>query len=291
MLSFSITNAVSTSEPDELVIEPGRSASNYWRDLWRYRDLFYILAWRDVAVRYKQTVAGAAWAIVQPFMTMVIMTVVFGKIAGLPSEAGAPYPIMVFAAVLPWQFFANALASASQSVVGNSNLISKVYFPRLIIPASPVLVSLVDFLVAGSILAAMMVWFQFWPTWRVLVIPGLIVLAAVAALGPALIIAALTVRYRDFRFIIPFVVQLGLYVSPVAYSSAVVRRKLGDTLFLLYSLNPMVGVIDGFRWALLSGEGTLYWPGVATSALLTASLGAAGLAYFRQTERRFADLV
>jgi lipopolysaccharide transport system permease protein len=276
---------------DELVIEPGRAFTNYWRDLWRYRELFYILAWRDVAVRYKQTVAGAAWAVVQPFMTMVIMTVVFGKIAGLPSEAGAPYPIMVFAAILPWQFFANALSSASQSVVSNANLVSKVYFPRLIIPASPVLVSLVDLLVAGSILVCMMLWFQFWPTWRVVVLPGLVVLAVAAALGPALIIAALTVRYRDFRFIIPFVVQLGLYVSPIAYSSSVVRQKFGDQLFMLYSLNPMVGVIDGFRWALLGGESTLFWPGVVTSVLLTALLLAIGLSYFRHTERQFADLI
>src|SRR5213592_2446082 len=236
---------------DELIIEPGRVFKNYWQDLWRYRELFYILSWRDVAVRYKQTVAGAAWAVVQPFMSMVIMTVIFGKIAGLPSEGGAPYPIMVFAAMLPWQFFANALSSASQSIVGNANLISKVYFPRLIISTSSVVVSFVDFLVAGSILVGM--------------IPGFVALAILAALGPGLIITALTVRYRDFRFIIPFIVQFGLYVSPVAYSSAVVREKFGEKLFLLYSLNPMVGVIDGFRWALLGGESTIWWPGFLTS--------------------------
>lgn len=276
---------------NELIIEPGRAIKNYWRDLWRYRELFYILSWRDVTVRYKQTVAGAAWAVVQPFITMIIMTVIFGTVAGLPSEGNAPYPIMVFAAILPWQFFANALSTASQSVVSNSNLISKVYFPRLIIPASPVLVSLVDLLVAGSILVGMMVWFQFWPTWRVVMIPGLVALAVVAALGPSLIVSALTVRYRDFRFIIPFVVQLGLYVSPVAYSSSVVRAKLGDQLFVLYSLNPMVAVIDGFRWALLGGASTLYVPGFVTSVLLTALLCVGGLSYFRHTERHFADLI
>lgn len=243
---------------DELVVEPGRAFKNYWRDLWRYRELFYILAWRDVAVRYKQTVAGAAWALVQPFMSMVIMTVIFGKIAGLPSEGGAPYAIMVFAAMLPWQFFSNALSSASQSIVSNANLISKVYFPRLIIPTSSVVVSFIDFLVAGSVLLGMMAWFQFWPTWRVVTLPLFVALAILAALGPGLIITALTVRYRDFRFIIPFIVQFGLYVSPVAYSTTVVREKLGETLFLFYSLNPMVGVIDGFRWALLGGESTLY---------------------------------
>jgi lipopolysaccharide transport system permease protein len=276
---------------DELVIEPGRSFRNYWRDLWRYRELFYILAWRDVAVRYKQTVAGAAWAVVQPLMSMVIMTVIFGKIAGLPSEGGAPYPIMVFAAMLPWQFFSNSLSSSSQSIVGNANLISKVYFPRLIIPTSSVVVSFIDFLVAGSVLLAMMLWFQFWPTWRVVALPLFVALAILAALGPGLIITALTVRYRDFRFIIPFIVQFGLYVSPVAYSSSVVRDKFGEQVFLLYSLNPLVGVIDGFRWALLGGESRLYWPGFLTSVLLTAVLCVLGLRYFRSTERKFADLI
>jgi lipopolysaccharide transport system permease protein len=276
---------------DELVIEPNSGFRNYWHDLWRYRELFYILAWRDVAVRYKQTVAGAAWAIVQPLMSMVIMTVIFGKIAGLPSEGGAPYPVMVFAAMLPWQFFSNSLSSASGSIVSNANLISKVYFPRLIIPTSSVVVSFVDFAVAGSVLFAMMGWFQFWPTWRVVTLPLFVVLAILAALGPGLIITALTVRYRDFRFIIPFIVQFGLYVSPVAYSSSVVREKLGEPLFMLYSLNPMVGVIDGFRWALLGGESTLYLPGFLTSVFLTSVLCFMGLRYFRSTERVFADLI
>ena len=276
---------------DELIIEPGRSFRHYWHDLWRYRELFYILAWRDVAVRYKQTVAGAAWAVVQPLMSMVIMTVIFGKIAGLPSEGGAPYPIMVFAAMLPWQFFSNSLSSSSQSIVGNANLISKVYFPRLIIPTSSVVVSFIDFLVAGSVLLAMMLWFQFWPTWRVVTLPLFVVLAILAALGPGLIITALMVRYRDFRMVLPFIVQFGLYVSPVAYSSSVVREKFGETVFLLYSLNPMVGVIDGFRWALLGGASNLYWPGFLVSALLTVVLCAIGLRYFRSTERAFADMI
>jgi homopolymeric O-antigen transport system permease protein len=276
---------------DELIIEPGRSFRHYWHDLWRYRELFYILAWRDVAVRYKQTVAGAAWAVVQPLMSMVIMTVIFGKIAGLPSEGGAPYPIMVFAAMLPWQFFSNSLSSSSQSIVGNANLISKVYFPRLIIPTSSVVVSFIDFLVAGSVLLAMMLWFQFWPTWRVVTLPLFVVLAILAALGPGLIITALMVRYRDFRMVLPFIVQFGLYVSPVAYSSSVVRQKFGEQVFLLYSLNPMVGVIDGFRWALLGGASALYWPGFLISALLTAVLCAIGLRYFRSTERAFADMI
>lgn len=276
---------------DDIVIEPGRAEKNYWRDLWQYRELFFILAWRDVAVRYKQTVAGAAWAIVQPVLSMIVMTVVFGHVAGLPSQAGAPYAVMVFAAMLPWQFFANALGSTSGSVVNNASLISKVYFPRMIIPASSIVVSLLDLLVASSILAGLMVWFQFWPSWRLLALPLFLVLAVVAALGPGLILTALTVRYRDFRFVIPFILHFGLYVSPVAYSTEVVRNKLGDELFLLYSANPMVGVIDGFRWAILGGETNLAWPGFPISVLLAVVLFLAGVWYFRKTERVFADVI
>ena len=275
----------------ELIIESGRTEKNYWRDLWRYRELFVILAWRDVTVRYKQTVAGAAWAVVQPLMSLAIMTVIFGRVAGLPSQSGAPYAVMVFAALLPWQFFANALSSSSQSVVNNAGLISKIYFPRLIIPTGSVVVSLVDFLVACSIMVGLMVWYQFWPTWRLLVLPGLVVFAILAAMGPGLILTALTVRYRDFRILIPFIVQFGLYVSPVAYSSAVIHQKLGDTWFLIYSLNPMVAVIDGFRWAILGGNDVIYWPGFVLAVALTALLFVAGIFYFRKTERVFADII
>lgn len=274
-----------------LILEPGRAEKNYWRDLFHYRELFLILAWRDVTVRYKQTAAGAAWALIQPLMSMVIMTVIFGKVAGLPSQAGAPYAIMVFAAMLPWQFFANALSLASQSVVNNANLISKIYFPRMIVPASSIVVSLVDFLVACSILAGLMSWYHFAPTWRLLVLPALVILAIAAAVGPGLIITALTVRYRDFRIIVPFVIQFGLYVCPVAYSTAVIRQKLGEKWFLIYSLNPMVGVIDGFRWAILGSSNDFYWPGFGLSVGLTAALVVVGIAYFRKTERAFADII
>jgi lipopolysaccharide transport system permease protein len=285
--------------PNKLILEPGRTAKNYWRDLFHYRELFLILAWRDVVVRYKQTSAGAAWALIQPLMSIVIMTVIFGKIAGLPSESGAPYAIMVCAATLPWQFFANALSLASQSVVNNANLISKIYFPRMIVPASSIVVSLVDFLVACSILAGLMVWYQFAPTWRLLVLPALVILAIAAALGPGLILTALTVRYRDFRMIIPFIVQFGLYVCPVAYSSSVIHDKLvkkmgedlGEKFFLLYSLNPMVGVIDGFRWAILGSSRAFYWPGFILSVGLTVVLLFIGVFYFRKTERAFADVI
>lgn len=275
----------------DICLEAGRTEKHYWLDLWRYRELFAILAWRDVAVRYKQTVIGAAWALIQPFLTMVIMTIVFGKLAGLPSQAGAPYAIMVFAAMLPWQFFANALGASSQSVVGNSNLISKIYFPRLIVPASSIVVSFVDFLISFSIMIAMMAWYQFWPTWRILTLPGFIVIAFAAALGPGLIMTALTVRFRDVRFIIPFIVQFGLYASPVAYSSELVRQKFGEGIFMLYSLNPMVGVIDGFRWAILGGESKIFLPGFCISIALVAILLVIGIWYFRKTERSFADVI
>ena len=275
----------------ELVLESGRAEKNYWRDLWRYRELFMMLAWRDVAVRYKQTVAGASWAVVQPLLNMIIMTVIFGKVAGLPSQGNSPYPIMVFAAMLPWQFFSNALSNSSQSVVNNASLISKIYFPRMIVPAGSIIVSLVDFLVACSILAGLMLWYHFWPTWRLMVLPLLMVLAVVAAMGPGLMLTALTVRYRDFRILIPFIVQFGMYASPVAYSSEVIRHKLGDTFFLFYSLNPMVAVIDGFRWAILGGNQTFYWPGFGLSLALTVVLLIAGIYYFRKTERVFADII
>jgi lipopolysaccharide transport system permease protein len=274
-----------------LWLEAGRTEKHYWKDLWRYRELFAILAWRDVAVRYKQTVAGAAWALIQPFLTMVVMTVVFGRVAGLPSEGAAPYAVLVFAGMLPWQFFANSLSASSQSLVGNANLISKVYFPRLIVPASAVVVSFVDFLVSFVLLGGLMVWFQFWPTWRMLFLPVFVLVAFLAALGPGLILTALNVRFRDFRFVIPFLVQFGLYVTPVGFSSAVVREKFGETGFLLYSLNPMVGVIDGFRWAILGGASAVSLPGIAVSGTVVLLSLILGIWYFRKTERTFADVI
>ncbi len=284
----------------KLILEPGRAAKNYWRDLLHYRELFLILAWRDVIVRYKQTVAGLAWALIQPLMSIVILTVIFGKVAGLQSEdSTVPYAITVCAAMLPWQFFANALSLASQSVVNNANLISKIYFPRMIVPASSTVVSFVDFLVTCTILAGLMAWYHFWPTWRLLALPALVVLAIAAALGPGLIVTALTVRYRDFRMIIPFIVQFGLYVCPVAYSSKVMHDKIihklgpviGERCFLLYSLNPMVGVIDGFRWAILGSSTAFYWPAFVISVALTGALLFFGILYFRKTERAFADII
>jgi lipopolysaccharide transport system permease protein len=283
--------SAASADDFDLWLEAGRTEKHYWLDLWRYRELFAILAWRDVAIRYKQTVAGAAWAIVQPFFSMVIMTVIFGKVAGLPSQGTAPYALMVFAALLPWQFFANALSISSQSLVGNANLISKVYFPRLIIPTSAVVVACIDFLVSFVILITLMAWYQFIPSFRMLTLPLFVLFAFVVALGPGLIITALNVKYRDVRFVIPFLVQFGMYVSPVAYSSDVIRTKFGEGWFLLYSLNPIVGLIDGFRWAILGGKATVHWPLFCLSIVLSIILLALGVIYFRKTEKTFADVI
>jgi lipopolysaccharide transport system permease protein len=270
-----------------LILEPGRAERHYWRDLWAYRELFAILAWRDVAVRYKQTVIGVAWAVLRPFLTMVVFTIVFGRLARLPSEAGAPYPVMVFAGMLPWFLFAAILAEASASLVGNANLIGKVYFPRLIVPASAAVVALVDFAVNLAILAALMLWYGFLPTWRIVLLPAFVALAVLASLGPAFLLTALNVKYRDFRYIVPFIVQFGLYVSPVGFSSAIVPERW----HFWYSLNPVVGVIDGFRWCVLGGGAGLDLPGFLLSLVVVALLLWLGISYFRRTERSFADLL
>lgn len=274
-------------QPTELVIEAGRTEQQYWKDLWRYRELFYFLAWRDILVRYKQTIIGIAWALIRPFLTMVVFTVVFGKIAKLPSEAGAPYPILVFAAMLPWQFFANSLSECSNSLITNANLISKVYFPRLIVPTSAVIVSFVDFIISGMILLGLMAWYDFVPSWRIMTLPLFIGVAFMASMGVGLWLASLNVKYRDFRYIVPFIVQFGLYISPVGFSSSLVPEEWR----FIYSLNPMVGVIDGFRWAILGGESKLYLPGFTLSLGLVVLLFASGIWYFRKVERTFADVI
>jgi lipopolysaccharide transport system permease protein len=270
-----------------IVIEPGRHERNYWIDLWRYRELFRVLAWRDLAVRYKQTVIGVAWAVIRPLLTMVVFTVIFGRIAKLPSDGSAPYPLMVFAGMLPWTFFATGLSEASNSLVNNANLISKVYFPRLIVPTATVVVAFVDFLITFAMLALLMAWYRFLPGWRMLFLPGFVILAFVASMGPALWITALNVKYRDFRYVIPFMVQFGLYVSPVGFSSIVVPEEWR----LLYSVNPMVGVIDGFRWCILGGQARLYLPGLVASVLVAGFFLWFGIRRFRTTEKSFADLI
>jgi lipopolysaccharide transport system permease protein len=269
-----------------LIIVAGRTERHYWRDLWRYRELFYFLAWRDILVRYKQTSVGVLWAVLRPFLTMVVFTLVFGKLAKLPA-GNAPYPILVFAALLPWQFFSNAFAEAGNSLIANSSMISKVYFPRLVIPTSAIIVSFVDFLISFAILVGLMVWYGYLPDWHILTLPLFVLMAFAAAMGAGLWIAALNVKYRDFRYIIPFVVQIGMYVSPVGFSSTIVPEQWRQ----LYSLNPMVGVIDGFRWAIMRGETPIYWPGFQLSLMLVMITLITGIFYFRKTEKSFADVI
>lgn len=277
---------MTTSPISELVIEAGRTERHYWADLWRYRELFYFLAWRDILVRYKQTVIGIAWALIRPFLTMAVFVLVFGKLAKLPSE-GTPYAILVFAALLPWQFFSNAFTEASNSVISNANMISKVYFPRLIIPASAAIVSFVDFLISGVILLLLMLWYHFIPSSHIFYMPLFMLLLFGLVMGCGLWVAALNVRYRDFRYIVPFVVQIGLYISPVGFSSQIVPEKWQ----LWYALNPMVGIIEGFRWCILAGNQTLIWSQLGLSISLTMFFLMSGIYYFRLTEKSFADVI
>jgi lipopolysaccharide transport system permease protein len=271
---------------DKLIIEAGKTERQYWRDLLRYRELFYFLAWRDILVRYKQTVIGLAWAVLRPLLTMIILTVIFGKLAKMPSGE-VPYAILVFSGILPWQFFATALSESGHSLVSNAGMISKIYFPRLVLPASSVITSLADFLVSAAIMAALMAWYGYLPSANIVCLPLFIGMAFAMAFGAGLWIAALMVRYRDFRFIVPFIVQFGLYISPVGFYSNVVPEQWR----LLYSLNPMVGVIDGFRWAILGGQHTIYLPGFVLSLGVLSALVGSGMWYFRKTEKGFADII
>lgn len=274
-------------EKYDLLIEAGRTERHYWKDLWRYRELFYVLSWRDITVKYKQTVIGIAWAVIRPVLTMLVFTVIFGKVAKLPTEGSAPYAIMVYAAMLPWQFFASSLSECSNSLVDNTNLITKVYFPRLIIPASTVVTNLVDFFISFAILIILMAYYQYLPTSRILLLPVFLLIAFFTSIGVGLFLTSLNVKFRDFRYIIPFIVQFGLYISPVGFSSTVIPEKYR----LLYSLNPMVGVIDGFRWAILGGDSIIYWPGFLISLSITVFFVFIGVFFFRKMERSFADII
>jgi len=267
----------------DLVLKPGRAEKNYWKDIWRYRELFYILSWRDIKVRYKQTVLGAAWSIIRPLLTTVIFTVVFSKIAKLNNPGNAPYALMVFAGMLPWQFFSNALSESSNSLIGNSNLITKVYFPRMIIPASSVITSLVDFAISFLILIAMMCWYQYVPSWHIVFLPIFILIAFFCAFGVGLYLTAVNVKYRDFRYIIPFIIQFGLYITPVGFSSSIISEKWK----FLYSINPMVGVIDGFRWCILGDP--MKFSSFLISMAITFLFLLLGVFYFRRMEKTFAD--
>jgi len=274
-------------ELPELLIEPGRAEKNYWRDLWRYRELFYFLAWRDILVRYKQTVIGIAWAVIRPLLMTIIFTVFSSKVAGLKSPGNVPHTLLIMAAMLPWQFFATAMTEASNSMVGSSNLISKVYFPRLVVPAGAVITSFVDFLITLGLMAVFMAFFQFMPDWHLIFLPLFMVMAFGAAFGIGLWLCALNVEYRDFRYIIPFMVQFGLYVSPVGFSSSVVPERW----LPLYALNPLVGIIDGFRWCVLNGQSRLDPLSLISSIAVTSFFLWFGLRQFRKMERGFADLI
>jgi lipopolysaccharide transport system permease protein len=282
--SFSSNNDM---PPSAIVIEAGSMQKKYWLDLWRYRDLFYILSWRDIKVRYKQTAIGALWSIGKPFLAMVIFTVVFSKIAGLPSSGSVPYALLVFSAMLPWQFFSSSISESSMSLISNANLISKVYFPRMIIPVSTLITALVDFLIASALLVLLFFYYDFFPGWQMIFMPFFLLLAFITSLGISLFITSMNVKYRDFRFIVPFIVQFGLYVSPVGYSSSVISEKYR----LVYALNPMVGVIDGFRWCLLQGEQPLHFRSLIVSILCSCIFLWIGIRQFRRMERSFADII
>ena len=271
----------------ELLIESGRAERNYWSDIWRYRELLYFLAWRDILVRYKQTVVGVAWAVVRPLVTMVIFTVIFNRIAKLQSDSAVPYALLVMAGMLPWQFFSNSLSEASTSLIGNANLISKIYFPRLIVPAGSVITSFVDFAITLGLMGLMMAWYRFAPDWHLWALPFFVMLSFASSFGVGLWLAALNVEYRDFRYIVPFVVQFGLYVSPVGFSSSIIPAKWR----LFYSLNPAVGIIDGFRWCLLRGHSPIWLPGLLICIVVTSGICVGGIWYFRKMERTFADVI
>ncbi len=286
----------------DLFIKAGQTESNYWKDLWRYRELFYILTWRDLKVRYKQTVLGVAWGVIRPLLTMIIFTVVFSGVAGLPSEGNAPYAIMVYVGLLPWQFFANALSESSNSLVSSANLISKVYFPRLIIPTASIITACVDFLISFILLLLLMVIYQYVPSWKIVFLPFFLLTAFLAAFGVGLLLTAMNVKYRDFKYIIPFIIQFGVYISPVGFSSTIVYEKLGkkmiemdmawmtDYLVSIYAINPMVGVIDGFRWSII-GNAEMNWGMFTISVLMCLLILAYAIYYFRKMEKTFADVI
>jgi lipopolysaccharide transport system permease protein len=271
-----------------LTIEAGRSEKHYWADLWRYRELFYFLAWRDLLVRYKQTVVGVAWSLIRPILGVVMLTVIFGRVGKMDSGA-VPKVLMIACGMLPWQFFSTALSESGNSLVANSNLISKIYFPRLIVPGSSVVTSFVDFLISAAFTVVLLAWYHFLPPVNIVFLPLFVLLAFGASLGAGIWIAALMVEYRDFRVIVPFVVQFGVLATPVGYTTTYISR--GDYWRMVYSLNPMVGVIDGFRWAILGGEHKIFWPGLLLSILVTAVLLLSGIWYFRRTEKSFADVI
>lgn len=273
--------------PDnEIAIETGKTHKQYIKDLWIYRELFFFLTWRDILIRYKQTIIGVAWSVLRPLLTMIIFTIIFGKLAKMPS-AGMPYSILVFTAMLPWQFFSNTLTEGGNSLINNEKLISKVYFPRIIIPTTSMLVSLIDFIISFLLLAILMIFVRFIPAWTIVFMPIFLLQCAIVSLGLTFLISAMNAKYRDFRHVLPFIVQIGLYVSPVGFSSTIIPGNWR----ILYSLNPLVGIIDGFRWCISGNTELLYLPGLLISLTVTLIIFVAGLQYFRSVERTLADVI
>ena len=271
-----------------IIIEVGQSEKNYWKNLWKYKELFYILSWRDVKVRYKQTTIGLLWAILRPFLTMVVFTIIFGNFAGMNSDKTIPYAIVVFAGLFPWQFFSSSFSSASESLILNSNLLTKVYFPRLIVPISAIVTNFVDFLISFFILVILMIYFQFLPSYNIVFLPFFIILTILLSCGLGIYLAVLNVKYRDFRYVTPFIVQMGLYISPVGFSSKVVPEKWQ----LLYNLNPMVGIIDGFRWCIIGDtSASPFTLNFLISIILTFAILLFSIYKFRKLEKTFADII
>ncbi len=275
----------------ETIIEPGRSERNYWKDIWRYRELFYILSWRDLKVRYKQTIIGVVWSILRPLLTMLIFTFVFGKVAKFDSPPGVNYALLVFAGLLPWQFFSAGLSEASGSLIGNERLISKVYFPRMIIPAASVITSLADFCISLGLMFMLMIWYGSSASLNLIFLPGFIILAFFASFGVGLWLTALNVKYRDFKHVVPFMVQIGLYLSPVGFTSEKAATIMPEKFRLLYYLNPMAGIIDGFRWCFFGNKIPIFWPGMFISCAVIIFFLIIGLRTFRKMEKNFADLI
>ena len=271
----------------DLIIEPNKTTADFIYELLKYRELFFFMAWRDILVRYKQTVIGIAWSVIRPLLSMIIFTVIFGRVAKLPTEGTVPYPIMVFSALLPWHYFANSMQSSSESLIRASHMVSKIYFPRIILPTSAVLVSAVDFLISFVMLCILMMLYRFVPSLYIVLLPVFFIPATITALGLGYWFSAISVKYRDFRHIMPFMVQFGLYVSPVGFSSSIIPERWR----LLYSLNPMVGVIDGFRWCIQGTSASLYPPAFAISLIMSTIVFLSGLRFFRKTEKSFADFI
>lgn len=270
----------------EIVIEAGRAEKHYWRDLWRNRELLTILAQRDIAVRYKQTVLGFSWSLIRPLMTMLVMVLVFSNIAKLPADPGIPYPLMVLAGITIWTFFSNAFTQISSSITLNANLVTKVYFPRLIMPLSSAVVSLVDFLITLVLFIVLAIWYRFLPGWQIVFMPAFVALAVLAAFAFGLFFAAVNVRFRDIAQLIPFLVQVGFYVCPIAYSSRLASDKW---FYSIYNINPLVGIIDGFRWSLLGGKSFFNPLSLVYSVGIVAICLTLSLYFFRQRESTFVD--